>query len=179
MKLITDSREATSRKTPSTPSSIWDMGPSFDQLQSAFEPLLQRTIEKLQQQLKALQDQLKDLQERVESAPIPHSSDQLTDSTPDDGEPWTTVSGSRRRALSDAVRQSVETALHDERCRQDVIICGAEEIDDKKLISDLCSLMDFSTKPTSHRRLGRKGNRPRLLMASFPSAFDARSFIAR
>lgn len=175
MKLILDAREETSRK--SLPS-VMDLVPSHDQLQSALEPLLQEAINRLQQQLTAMQGQLKDLQDRMKSAPVPQAADSLPESSPDEGASWTTVS-SHRKSFSDVVRRSVETALHDERCKQDVIISGAQENDDKKFIDDLCSIMDFSTKPTSYRRLGEKGSRPRLLMASFPSAFDARSFIVR
>ena len=135
------------------------------------------SIEQLTTECKQLRVENKKLTEQVcKLSPTVQLPSTSPESSPDEG--WTTVP-SHRKSFSDVVRRSVETALHDERCKQDVIISGAPETNDKKLIDDPCSIMDFSTKPTSHRRLGEKGKRPRLLMASFPSAFDARSFIVR
>ena len=74
----------------------------------------------------------------------------------------------------------MSTALREDRTKCDVIISGAPEASsDTRFVSDLCQTMNFDIQPRNPQRLGKVGDRPRLLKATFPSPFDARTFIAR
>ena len=96
-------------------------------------------------------------------------------------EGWTTVVGkTKSNKFSDILKTTVASAFHEEKTKCDIIISKAVDDDkDKAFLADLCGKMEFTTIPQNPQRLGKKGGHPRLLKASFPSAFDARSFIAR
>jgi hypothetical protein len=86
-------------------------------------------------------------------------------------------------SFADVVRSSVRSALDDERHLKEVVISKVQEQGrDDIVVSDLCEKMDFKSRPTEVKRLGKKpteGNRQRLIKVTFPSAFDSRAFLSR
>ncbi|ELT90518.1 hypothetical protein CAPTEDRAFT_189216 [Capitella teleta] len=62
----------------------------------------------------------------------------------------------------------------------DVIISGlAESVNGKKdaeEVNKICEQATVNTKPIGLQRLGKRGDRPKLLTLTFPSTFDARVF---
>ena len=72
--------------------------------------------------------------------------------------------------------------MNEEKTRSEVIICKVEEKGrDGDFIKDLCKQIGNKTVPTGILRLGEKSDsgRPRLMKATFPSQFDARTFRSR
>ena len=135
-------------------------------------------ISGLTAQLNELREQLASLQSRLDSPSEPLSS---AESASSDDDVWTMVSHSKKRSFAAALQQTVTTALREERVNCDVIVSKAPELDnDTVFVNDLCTKMNFSSRPRDPVRLGKKTNdRPRLLKMTFPTAFDARSFMAR
>ena len=98
----------------------------------------------------------------------------------DDGGVWNVPSHSDKKAFTDAMRQSVRSAMQEEQIKREVIITRAEDKgEDETIISKLCTDMGIHVKPSHLERMGKKGERPRLLKATFPTAFDARVFMAK
>ena len=64
-----------------------------------------------------------------------------------------------RKQFNDVVRQSVTSALNEERHKCDVVIGRATESgDDNAFIANVCHKMGFNTKPTGIQRLGKHNN---------------------
>ncbi|ELT93849.1 hypothetical protein CAPTEDRAFT_200755 [Capitella teleta] len=111
-------------------------------------------------------------QAAVHNVDSSESADRNESSSSDD---WFTVPP---RSLSSVVLRSVQAALKDDRCRQDVVISGSTSNNDEKFIKVLLKLIHFNTMPVSHKRIGKEGNRPRLLLLTFTSAPDAKAFMS-
>ena len=168
--------------------SIWDTMPSLEDLRAMIESLQQQLnhflnpqwqtkLSDLTNQISTMQTQLDDINNKINSPPPIASNDGEDDSGDDE---WITKEGRRKKTFAEAVRQSVASAFREERDKREVIISKASEsTDDMKLVKDLCQAIDFQSIPTHAQRLGKKGDRPRLLKATFQNEFDARSFIAR
>lgn len=156
---------------------------TVDQIKSTLTPLITEASDTMQAQFKDLQAQLTDLK-----AKMTDTACSISDDEDDDNNGFIFVGSkqkSRRKQFSELVGQSVSSALSDERHKCDVIVKNApESTNDNAFISDVCAKIGFNIKPTSTQRLGKQGNaransdRPRLLKATFPSSFDARSFMA-
>ena len=153
--------------------------------QSAGDSSLLTVISGLASQLNELREQLASLQARLDSPPelLPHSGSSCNhDDDDDDGSGWTVQTNpKKKRSFSEVLQQSVTTALREERVHCDVIVAKApESANDAQFINDVCTKMSFPTCPRDTMRLGKKSEgRPRLLKVTFPSAFDASSFMAR
>ena len=171
--------DATAAKTLAD-NSIWDDSPSLCDIQGMIKSLQEQMNQLLHQQRQSKLDDLTHQMSAIQDK-VAEFTNKIQTPASDEGDDWTTVQGNRRKAFSDAVRQSVTSALQDERVKCDVVISRAEEsTDDSKFVNELCKTMDFPAHPTSAQRLGKKkGEQPRLLKVSFPTAFDARTFIAR
>lgn len=180
LKLIADSRTDTAVKT--TPISPDSFAPLLNQLTSLIKPMLEESHKTLTEQFKETQAQLSDLQAKMISLELPAPLGSSPESVDETGD-WSVVVRDKKdtkKAFSDVLKETVATAFHEEKNKCDVIISKATESkDDKKFLVDLCHTMNFPTMPRAHQRLGKKGNTPRLLKVTFPSAFDARSFKAR
>ena len=85
--------------------------------------------------------------------------------------------------LADVVKSSVQSALGDEKTKNDVIISAMpENKKDQEDVEVLCNRVQAVTKPCAVTRLGKpkaNSDHPRLIKATFPSQFDARTFLAR
>lgn len=185
MQLITDSRAkasaSTSPKVVDDPSKL-DHGPLLNQLVSIIKPLIADAVQELKSQLQTLKSEFASLQAKVTNEEVG-----LTVPNDDEGDgregdtSWNVVASRRKKkSLPDMLRQSVQSALEEEKSKCEVIISRAVESgNDDAFISTLCTSMRSSTKPTHLVRLGKRGSHPRLLKASFPSSFDARAFIAK
>lgn len=182
IQLITDSRSHDTGDTipksvddHSGDQNVNDFSSLTNQMMAMFKPMLDASLNQLSAQLKDTQAQLVDLQAKMDA----FTSAQQCLSPESD---WATVVGKKKKDKSfpEVLRQTMSTALHEERTKCDVIISGAPEGDnDTNFIADLCQTMNFDMNPRNQQRLGTKGERPRLLKATFPSPFDARTFIAR
>ncbi|ELU16814.1 hypothetical protein CAPTEDRAFT_205284 [Capitella teleta] len=153
---------------------------SLQQLQSAIGPLLDQLQQGIQLKLSELHDQLREMQASaispsrqavVHNVDSSESADRNESSSSED---WFTVP---LRSFSSVVHRSVQAALKDDRCRQDVI-SGSTSNDDEKFTKDLLKLIHINTMPVSHKRIGKEGNRPRLLHLTFTSAPDAKTFMS-
>ena len=179
LKLIGDASKTNTvpKMANETPSP--NHGPLLNQLMSMIKPMFQESLNKMTSEIKALQEKLTDLQTKVASASQGSEADPGTD---DEGE-WLDVHRKKtKKTMSEVLCQSVKNAFNEERIKCDVIISKAEESgDDVNFVSDLCKKMNFPTKPCNPHRLGKKSSedRPRLLKISFPTAFDARTFVSR
>ena len=149
-----------------------------------YAPLLKdliSTVNHLRSQISDLQAKLAVVEARVSSATPELDIEQSAESDDSNDGVWHVVPGQRKKLdFAEALRQSVKSAFQEEKVKCDVIISKAQESDnDTNFVSDLCQRMNFQSKPSNPHRLGKIGSRPRLLKVSFPTAFDARSFIAR
>ncbi|ELU08257.1 hypothetical protein CAPTEDRAFT_189161 [Capitella teleta] len=83
-------------------------------------------------------------------------------------------------AFADVVRSSVRSALQDEEHLKEVIMSKIEEHGrDETVVSDLCKKMNFCSRPTEVKRLGKKptdDNYRRLLKVTFSSVFPCIPF---
>ena len=96
----------------------------------------------------------------------------------------TSISGaspSKAPLFSDVVKQSVKAAMRDEKAKSDVVVAKVEEKgNDLQVMSELCSKINFETKPIDVSRLGKKSeDRCRPLKVSFGCRFEARTFCSR
>ncbi|ELT95384.1 hypothetical protein CAPTEDRAFT_190799 [Capitella teleta] len=86
-------------------------------------------------------------------------------------------------AFADVVRSSVRSALQNEEHLKEVIMSKIEEHGrDDTVVSDLCQKMNFCSRPTDVKRLGKKptnDNYRRLLKMTFSSVFNSRVFRSR
>lgn len=187
LQLITDSRTAASASTTPKvvggPSDL-DHGPLLNQLVSIIKPLINDAVQELKTQLQALKTDFAALQAKVvtEGVGLSVPCDDDGDVSPGEGDAsWSVAPGKKKKkSLPDMLRQSVCSALEEEKSKCDVIISRAvESQNDDTFMSTLCTTMRSSIKPTHLVRLGKKGSHPRLLKASFPTSFDARAFIAK
>lgn len=188
LQLIADSRATASAST--TPkvvddSSKLDHGPLLNQLVSIIKPLIDDAVQELKSQLQTLKTEFAALQAKVTTEgvgpSVPHDDDDGDASPGESDASWSVVAGrKKKKSLPDMLRQSVRSALEEEKSKCEVIISRAVESEnDNTFVSSLCTAMRSSTKPTHLVRLGKKGSHPRLLKATFPSSFDARAFIAK
>lgn len=146
--------------------------PLVTKLTDALQPMIKDPISALSSQFDSLQQQVTELSAKFTPSGCSSSDDS------NDG--WRTVTYSQRKSFSDALRNSVKSVFQEERCKSDVVIAKVDEGgDDNAFLKELCQKMDFAVKPTEPQRLGKRGERPRLLKVTFPTAFDARSFMAR
>ena len=185
INLIADFRSQNSDLTLMKTSDV-DKDSLLNDLTSAMKPIIQESLVDFNGRLEELQEHIDGLTAKLDSPPAASGPSSDSD-VHNDG--WTTVtSSSNRRSFSDVLRNSVRTVFQEERCKCDVIISKAEEsANDAAFLAQLCEKMNFPTKPGQHQRLGkistspdeRGSHRPRLLKATFSSAFDARSFMAR
>ncbi|ELT95383.1 hypothetical protein CAPTEDRAFT_190798 [Capitella teleta] len=92
-------------------------------------------------------------------------------------------SPSQGGAFADVVRSSVRSALQNEEHLKEVIMSKIEEHGrDDTVVSDLCQKMNFCSRPTDVKRLGKKptnDNYRRLLKVTFSSVFNSRVFRSR
>ena len=75
---------------------------------------------------------------------------------PDDG--WTVVQERRqKKVICDGRWAVLKAAMQKDSCKRDVEVSGAAESnDDQNLVSELCQKMEFTTKPSTVARLGKK-----------------------
>ena len=86
--------------------------------------------------------------------------------------------------FTEALSKTVKAAFRDEKARSDVVVGRLKEKgNDQHDVAELCSKINFSTRPTDTVRLGKKrestDDYPRPLKVSFSSPFDAKAFCAR
>lgn len=180
LKLIAADRSAPKDETEpkatndSLPRDAQDAASLLNQLMSLIKPILQDFSQQMSSELKELHDKLANLQSRVD--PVITVNHAEESSSPDDGGEWR-VQGKPKKSFSDVLRQTVKNAFHEEKIKCDIIISKLpESTNETNFMSELCSKMNFAARPTNSHRLGKKGNRPRLVKVSFPTAFDARTF---
>jgi hypothetical protein len=153
--------------------------PTADEIKSSLTPLVKGISDSMEAQFQELQAQISDLKTKINE-----TANSIADDEDDDQNGYTFVGSRRksRRQFNDVVRQSDTSALNDERHESDVVIGRAPESgDDNIFIASICEKMGFNTKPSTTHRLGKPtaGNsNPRLLKVTFPTSFDARSFMA-
>ena len=87
----------------------------------------------------------------------------------------------KAKELEKVVAASVKTALREDKARCEVII---EKLPEKKRdsehVSEICTKLNVSSRPTYVSRLGKTpGDRPRPTKVTFASPFDARLFLAK
>lgn len=157
-------------------SGIWNC-PDCRLLPSIVRTLLD-TVKTLKQDMATLSQECAEL--RSENRDL-HMK--LTSQLPIDADQSPEASIPQQRSIADVVRNSVKNAINDEKCRNEVMISKAEEKgQDEKFISDLCTKMNFDTKPIEVTRMGEKSetrSHHRLLKVSFSTSFDARAFRSR
>ena len=187
LKLILDARSAdeeTNPKKVDDGTSIWDTNSTLDHMKTMIEPLLNRFTEHLQKQIAELKSEISSLRLKFHD-PQMHLDAEVPEPNDDSDGDWTLTQTRRKRpkTFATVVQQSVKAALQEDRCKNDVVISGANEgNDDQKMVTDLCQKMQFASKPAEIKRLGKKdanNTRPRLLKVSFASSFDARAFMSR
>jgi hypothetical protein len=162
---------------------VRETGPwhTTDQIKSSLAPVIKEATDSMQNQLRDLQNQMNDL--KTKTSETANSFVEMTKDA-DDGFIPVGNKGKGRRKMSDVVRETVTSVFEDERHKCDVVIGRAPESDnDNAFITGICEKIAFNTKPTGTQRLSKKGNndargRSRLLKVTFPSSFDARSFMA-
>lgn len=143
----------------------------------AIKALLDENSKMFLDEIKLLKDEVSSLKEELAAVRDLHES--ATSNSVASAE----ASGPVHRTFVDVVRKSMQSVINDENCKNDVIITNApENVEDEKMILDLCKTLDLESKPIGNTRMGRKSNesdRERLLKVTFANSFDARSFRAR
>ncbi|ELU02503.1 hypothetical protein CAPTEDRAFT_189395 [Capitella teleta] len=86
-----------------------------------------------------------------------------------------------KRSVAEVVKAPVCCALDEEKATKEVVILKLPENDrDVQDVQEVCEKATVSVKPETLIRLGKiNPDRPRTLKASFPTAFDARTFMAK
>jgi len=143
---------------------------------SAVKELLDEQSRTFMEELKSLRDEVAALKSELAAARECHvcrnttSIDSRGPAKADDN----------KATFADVVRQSVQSALQDERGKNDLVISRMDEQgDDEKRLADVCKTLECESKPAELHRLGsKKEGRTRLLKVSFPTNFDARAFRA-
>lgn len=122
---------------------------------------------------KALMDEIKELKNEVASL----RSELKTAKENSD------TSAPQKKSFSDVIKTSVRSALEEENTKNEVIIKGLNENQhDEEDLDALCTKAQIVMKPSAVLRLGKRNsdeNRPRLMKATFPTAFDARAFLSK
>ena len=182
LKLIaldrTTPKDETEPKTVNdSPPQVLDAASLLNQLMSLIKPILQDFSKQMSSELNELHDKFANLQSRVD----PFITASHTEESPPDDEGEWEVQGKPKKSFSDVLRQSVKNAFQEEKIKCDVIISKLpESTDETTFVSELCSKLNLEAKPRNSHRLGKKerkkGDRPRLVKVSFPTAFDARTF---
>ena len=129
-------------------SSIWDVDKSLDHIKTILEPLLNKVTQELKQEIVDLKSQINDLQTKVTDL------QDISNSDATDGD-WTVVAPRQKnlginkdKSFSEVLRQTVSTALREDRTKCNVIISGAPEgSSDTRFVSDLCQTMNFDIQP--------------------------------
>ena len=171
--------------TPKTPASRdFDYGPMLNQLTSILKPMIQDSLAELQTQLRETQNELAELK-------IALSERKSCTDSEDDTENWAEVAKRGKRKVQDSrsfsnadfaivVKETVKSVFDDESVKKDVIIRIPENKRDKSDVDDLCQKVESQVKPCAITRIGKPtSERTRPLKASFPTPFDARTFIAK
>lgn len=91
------------------------------------------------------------------------------------------TSNEGKRSVADVVKASVCSALDEEKAKKEVVIQKLPENDrDVQDVHELCEKITVTVKPETVIRLGKPNpNRPRSLKVSFPTSFDARTFMSK
>lgn len=89
--------------------------------------------------------------------------------------------GAKDHSFADVVKASVCSAIEEEKSKNEIVIQGLPENDhDEQDVRELCTRASVNVKPVTVNRLGKPNpDRPRRLKASFPTPFDARTFMAK
>lgn len=146
-------------------------------------------IQQLRTQVADLEKKVVELQSQVQELSNPHlvASDASSDMRPtlsSAAHNQVTHETDNRQPSSsfvDVVKSSIQSALRDEKAKNDVIINAMpENQSDRDDVNTLCNKVRMVTKPCDVTRLGKPDkNHPRPIRATFPSQFDARAFLAR
>lgn len=127
----------------------------------------------ISEQTKTLVDEIKNL--RTEVATLRASLDAVQNRPPSPSNP-----DGNQPVLASVVKASVQSALQEECVKRDVVMNLRENKRDMEDVNDLCQKAQINVKPSSIIRLGKpKNDRTRPLKASFPTPFDARTFMAK
>ena len=125
------------------------------------------------EQTKTLVDEIKSL--RAEVASLRASLDSVQDTRPSPSDP-----GDGKRSLAEVVKASVQSAMQEECVKKDIVLNLVEQKRDLADMDNLCEKAQIVVKPSSITRLGKpKADHSRPLKASFPTPFDARTFMAK
>jgi hypothetical protein len=78
-------------------------------------------------------------------------------------------------------KRSLKSVMNDEKTRSEVVISQIPENKrDVKDIEELCAAVQITVRPTAVSRLGNDTTkRPRPVKLTFPTPFDARTFLAK
>ena len=143
---------------------------------------LQSEITELKSVVHVLQEQTAELLAKMDTLLKRPQERTLGDLS--DGPADATVHGSGRSNspmnFASVVKSSVQSVFMEEKAKSDVVIINLpEKGQDAADMSHLCEVTGVITKPITAKRLGKKNEnngRHRLLMATFPTPFDARTF---
>lgn len=132
---------------------------------------IQGVLTTLTQCTQALQKEVGELRSEVQSVQtkIPRE----TSNAPNDS--------TDRISFAQVVRNSVRETMQEETSKSHLILSRIdEETDVETLVSNICNTMSVTAKPTGVERLGKKTEgKKRLIKATFPTPFDARTFKSR
>jgi hypothetical protein len=85
-----------------------------------------------------------------------------------------------KQSFADVVKSSIKTAMCEESAKKEVVLNLPENKRDHQDMDDLCQRSHVTMKPSSIARIGeQKPDHTRPLKASFPTSFDARTFISK
>lgn len=126
------------------------------------------------QEIKGNRDEIKALREEVTG--LKSELAVVKASTPAD----TDMNTPPPEGFANVVKQTVRSVFQDESVRKDVIIHLPENKQDDTDVNELCQKVQIQVKPCAITRIGKPAeDKKRPLKASFPSPFDARTFIAK
>ena len=118
----------------------------------------------LKEEIASLRSEVAELRASLEPLPRPDPS----------------AASSSTGSLARVLKSSVKCALQDMTVKKEVILYLPENKRDHEDIDSLCQKASVTVKPSAIERIGRpKNDRTRPLKASFPTPFDARTFMTR
>ena len=157
------------RTLPFTVSELMDLVRSLSSELNAYKSQTTTAIDELTNECKLL---------RLENAKL---TEQLTNPShpPTMQAPY--VAKDIPKSFADVVKASVQSVIHEEKVRSDVILINVKDAkQDFDDVKTLCADIGFPSNPIATQRLGKsQENRERLLKVSFGNAFDARAFQAK
>jgi hypothetical protein len=148
---------------------------------AAVETAIAELREALLAEISNLRAEVAMLREKLEAAEMQNTSLEPTPAQAADA-----LSSTNRTTNYADVVKAVKSALSEENVKKDVVINLPENKADLADVNVLCQKTDVSVKPSSFTRIGKRqtqspsqSNRPRPLKMSFPTPFDARTFMAK